>query len=91
MVLTDKFRATTIFNAFLLNAIVVSFTSFFTYLFHKYFNEKSNIPFWVLLIITLVFSFSLCMAIELTLYHLFAYGEGMLAKPTKRGKYNLLK
>ena len=27
---------------------------------------------------------------ELTLFHLFAYGESILAKPTKRGKYNIV-
>ncbi len=78
MPLTHKFRSTTIFNAFVLNSIVVSLTALSSTVFHHYMDKYFDFNIPLLISITVVFSFSICMALYLLLYHLFGYGGGML-------------
>ena len=86
MPLTHKFRSTTIFNAFILNSIVVSMTALCSTLFHHYMDKYLQLSIPFLITITVVFSFSICMILYLLLYHLFGYGGGMLVNKQKQRK-----
>lgn len=91
MVLTKKFRATTFLNAFILNSIVVTITAVFTLMFHHSIDTHSNLNFGWTILLTAVFSFTLCMLVQILLFYLFAYGGGMLTNKSNRKKYHILR
>lgn len=87
--LTKKFRATTFLNAFLLNSINVTLSSFFGYITHFYLQKNHNIADWITIFITIIVTFVSCFLIHLFMFYVFAFGEGMLANKKEKKEYHL--
>lgn len=90
MVLYKHFRATSFFNAFLLNSIIITLASVCGYFLHHYlskFNDKIHITFIILL--SVIGTFLITFLIQILMFYTFAYGGGMLTVKNPRKKYHL--
>lgn len=90
MVLYKHFRATTFFNAFILNAVLITITSLCGYFLHYYMEKHFvNLSNGVIILITIFGTFLITMLSQLLLYYLFAFGGGMLTRKTPKKQYSL--
>ena len=87
--LTKKFRATTFLNAFLLNSINVTLSTFIGYITHFYIQKNHNIADWITILITIIVTFTSCFLVHLIMFYLFAFGEGMLANKKEKKEYHI--
>lgn len=87
--LTKKFRATTYFRAFLLNAMNITLSTFIGYITHFYIDKNHNISSWVNIIISLVVAFFSALCIHILMFYLFAFGGGMLSEPEEKKHYHI--
>lgn len=87
--LTKKFRATTFLKAFLLDAIIVTLSTFVGYITHFYIDKNHDIPVWINLIITLIVAFTNCLLVYIIMFYLFAFGGGMLTNYKEKKEYNI--
>jgi uncharacterized membrane protein len=92
MVLYKNFRATTFFNAFLLNAVIVTISSLCGYFLHHYVTKHhSTLSEVNVILITVVGTFIIAMFVQLVMFYLFAFGGGLLTRKTPRKQYHLFK
>lgn len=99
--LTNNLRATTLFKAFILNALAAAFiASFAIEIRIRLSNDKDNLYIllneWipgkqinkdVLYFVTFIVSFVACLIVYNILYLLFMYGGGMIASRVKKPSY----
>jgi hypothetical protein len=78
-----EFRATNIFNAFVLNSMVSALVIIIAMTIHRYMDPNTSIETntteWKGVVVTLIFTFISSLAAYSLMYFLFGFGHGMLA------------
>lgn len=87
--LTKKFRATTYFRAFVLNALNVTLSAFIGYITHFYIDRNHSISTWLNIILSLITAFFSSLFIHIIMFYLFAYGGSMLTENKEKTNYHL--
>lgn len=87
--LTTKFRSTTYFKAFVLNALNVTLSTFIGYITHFYIDRNHSIGPWLNIILSLITAFFSSLFIHLFMFYVFAFGGSMLIENKEKKQYNL--
>ena len=90
MVLYKKFRSTTFFNAFVLNAIILAIATVSSnIIFTSLKDYTDRIPIALNILITLLLVFIISLVIHILFFYFFAFGGGMLSPLHHTGPYKL--